>query len=131
MTKLITIFLILAALTLSGCATVCTVVDGIVPRTRISQEQAMKIMAADDVIILDVRTEEEFLTGHIPGSVNLPLHELSITINYLITDSEQIILIYCRSGVRSADAMKILIDMGYHNVFDFGGIIHWTGEIVN
>ena len=46
-----------------------------------------------------------------------------------LTDPDQIILVYCRSGNRSAQAAKKLADMGYANVYDFGGIMTWTGEI--
>ena len=98
---------------------------------RIGQQQAMEIMAGDDyVIILDVRTLEEFNTGHIPDAVSLPLDEIEGAVALMIPNRGEIILVYCRSGARSADAAVMLADLGYYNVFDFGGIIDWTGEVV-
>ena len=95
----------------------------------ITPSQAMYIMAYRDVIILDVRTPDEFNTGHIPNAILLPVDEIAYAVTGMIPDKEQTILIYCRSGRRSADAANILVNMGYLNVYDFGGIINWTGEI--
>lgn len=95
----------------------------------ITPSEAMYIMAYQDVIILDVRTLEEFNTGYIPNAVSLPIDELADAVTIMIPNKEQIILIYCRSGNRSADAADILVALGYINVYDFGGILDWTGEI--
>jgi len=83
----------------------------------------------NDAIFLDVRTQEEFNSGHIPGAVLLPLDQIEEIIN-LIPNLDQPISIYCRSGNRSNTALGILIAMGYTNVTDIGGILDWTGEIV-
>lgn len=98
---------------------------------RISHEQAMEIMTDNPhSIILDVRTLEEFNQGHIPNAVSLPVDEIEDAIIHMIPDRSEIILVYCRSGIRSADAAAILVEIGYRNVFDFGGIIDWTGEVI-
>lgn len=80
--------------------------------------------------ILDVRTLEEYNKGHIESATLLPDYELKDKAETMLYDKEEIILIYCRSGNRSATAAKQLIDMGYTNVYDFGGIIDWPYEVV-
>jgi len=90
----------------------------------------MNMMDTGDVIVLDVRTEEEFYTGHIRNAILLPDFQIKEKAEGIITDKNQTILIYCRSGRRSVTASKDLIAMGYTKVFDFGGILDWTGEIV-
>lgn len=123
---IIAIILIFAAVILTGCE----VAGPAGYNARIGQEQAMEIMASDQyVVILDVRTLEEFNTGHIPDAVSLPIEEIEDAVAHMIPYKGEIILVYCRSGARSADAAVILTEMGYRNVFDFGGIIDWTGEI--
>ena len=123
----IAVMLILAVVILTGCDAAGH--GGF--NVRIGQEQAVEIMTVNDyVVILDVRTLEEFNTGHIPNAVSLPIDEIEGAVALMIPDKSEIILVYCRSGARSADAAAILVEMGYHNVFDFGGIIDWTGEVV-
>ena len=98
---------------------------------RITQEEAMRRMREDDGhIVLDVRTHEEYAEGHIPGAVCLPNEEIGTEPPTLLSDREQIILVYCRSGRRSKEAAQKLADMGYTNVLEFGGILDWTGETV-
>ena len=80
-------------------------------------------------IIVDVRTKEEFDEGHIPGSINIPNEEILNDRPEELSDLSQDIYIYCRSGNRSNQAAKKLIKMGYTNIYDFGGIIDWKGEI--
>ena len=87
-------------------------------------------MMTSDVVILDVRTEEEFDDGHIRNAVLLPDYEISEKAESVLADKNQTILIYCRTGRRSAIAAKELISMGYTSVYDFGGIADWTDEIV-
>ncbi len=80
-------------------------------------------------VLLDVRTEQEYAEGHIPGALLIPNTELSEKAADLLPDKEQTILVYCRSGRRSAEAARTLADMGYTQVYDFGGIIDWPYEI--
>lgn len=77
-----------------------------------------------DTIIFDVRSADEFATGHIRGAVNLPLD--SIEEHLLPTDKDALILIYCRSGIRSQAAVQKLAQMGFTRVYDFGGILDWS-----
>ena len=97
---------------------------------KITPQEAQKMMQSDDVIILDVRTQEEFEAGHIPNAVLLPDFEVQENAKYVIPDKEQIILVYCLRGIRSENASRALIEMGYTRIYDFGGIMDWDGEIV-
>lgn len=97
----------------------------------ISQEDAMAQMVdGEDYILLDVRTQAEYAEGHIPGAICLPNETIGSEPPAELPDREQTILVYCRSGRRSAEAAQKLADMGYVNVLEFGGILDWTGEIV-
>ncbi len=99
--------------------------------TQIDQETAALMMEIDDGhVIVDVRRIDEFETGHIPGAICIPNEDIIDTMPEALPDLNQIILVYCRSGRRSKEAAQKLYDMGYTNVFEFGGIIDWTGEIV-
>jgi rhodanese-related sulfurtransferase len=97
---------------------------------KISPEEAKEIMDNEESIVLDVRTKSEYDQGHIEGSVLLPVDEISSKAEEVLKDKSAKILVYCRSGNRSATAAKTLIEMGYENVLDFGGIIDWPYEIV-
>lgn len=97
----------------------------------ISQEDARAQMSGgEDYILLDVRTQSEYAEGHIPGAICLPNEAIGSEPPAELPDREQTILVYCRSGRRSAEAAQKLADMGYVNVLEFGGILDWTGEIV-
>lgn len=76
-------------------------------------------------IILDVRTDVEFAEGHIPGAILIPDYEIKKRAEEILTDKDQLILVYCRSGRRSKNAASDLADLGYTNVKEFGGIIDW------
>ena len=93
---------------------------------KLTPEEAKEIMdSEEDIIILDVRTQEEYDTGHIEGAVLLPNTEIRDRAEDVLKDKDQKILIYCRSGNRSQMAAAELISMGYTQVYDFGGIIDW------
>ena len=99
--------------------------------TQIDQETAKEMMARDDGhIIVDVRRPDEYDAGHIPGAVLIPNERIGGEPPEELPDTDQIILIYCRSGNRSRQAARKLADMGYTNIYEFGGIITWTGDIV-
>lgn len=98
---------------------------------KITAEDAKLRIDSGDIIILDVRTEAEYSSGHIPGAVLLSNEVLSDKALELLPNLNAEILIYCRSGNRSAQAANKLIALGYTNVYDFGGIIDWPYEIVN
>ena len=98
---------------------------------QISQDEAKEMMTWDDGhVIVDVRRQDEYDAGHIPGAILIPNESIGTTQPEQLPDLEQVILIYCRSGNRSKQAAQKLADMGYVNVYEFGGIITWTGDIV-
>jgi rhodanese-related sulfurtransferase len=86
--------------------------------------------SGDEIIILDVRTKEEYDAGHIKGAILVPNESIVDKQPDLLPDLNAEILVYCRSGNRSAQAAKKLLAMGYTNVADFGGIIDWPYEVV-
>ena len=98
---------------------------------QIDQETAKRMMEADDGhVIVDVRRQDEYDAGHIPGAVLIPNESIVDERPSELPDLEQVILIYCRSGNRSKQAAQKLADLGYRNIYEFGGITTWTGEIV-
>ena len=99
--------------------------------TQISQEEASKMMELDDGhIIVDVRRQDEYDEGHIPGAICIPNESIGCDSPEALPDYDQIILIYCRSGRRSKEAAGKLAGMGYTNIYEFGGILDWMGDIV-
>ena len=131
----ISIPIFLAAAILAGCSK-GQIMDGPdMVRTpeykQISQEEAREMMAQDEGhIIVDVRRQDEFASGHIPGAICIPNEDIDTTPPAELPEMGQTILVYCRSGRRSKEAAQKLADMGYWNVYEFGGIIDWTGETV-
>ena len=100
--------------------------------THIDQETAKQMMANEDGhVIVDVRGQDEYAAGHIPGAICIPNESITNTQPAELQDFDQVILVYCRSGNRSRQASQKLADMGYTNVYDFGGINDWTGETVS
>lgn len=99
--------------------------------TQIDTAQAARLIETEkDYIILDVRTEQEYKAGHIPNAVCIPNETIADKEPSELSDKDQLILVYCRSGRRSKEAAQKLADLGYTNVKEFGGIIDWTGETV-
>lgn len=96
---------------------------------KISAEEA-KDMIDEDVLILDVRELSEYEVNHIPGAILLPVGIIEAGDLTLIPDKDQKLLVYCRSGNRSGSAAKKLVEYGYTNVYDFGGINDWPYEVV-
>ncbi len=97
----------------------------------ISPAQAKeKIDNGKNVLILDVRTREEFLEGHIKGAVNIPVNEVEKRLDELKKYKNSEIIVYCRSGRRSKIASEILVKNGFKRVYNLsGGIIEWKKEI--
>ena len=111
------------------CLAGCTAEEKMAYR-QISQEEAKSMMIRDDGhIIVDVRRQDEYDSGHIPGAILIPNESIGTEQPEQLPDKDQIILVYCRSGRRSKEAAQKLANMGYTNVYEFGGIIDWTGEI--
>jgi len=126
--------IMMLVMVLTGCNTQESGIDTGLDKASyisISQETAMEMMKADDGhIIVDVRRQDEYDEGHIPGAVLIPNESITDTRPEKLPDTEQIILVYCRSGRRSKEASQKLADMGYVNVYEFGGINTWIGETV-
>ena len=96
----------------------------------ITQEQAKQLMdTQNNYVILDVRTEEEYNEGHIPGAILIPDYEIVERAEKELVDKNQLILVYCRSGRRSKLAAERLAWLGYKNVKEFGGIMDWPYEV--
>lgn len=97
---------------------------------KITAKEAKTMMDQGSVILLDVRTQQEFEEGHIQDSILLPNDQILAKAESMLADKEATILVYCRTGNRSAQASKDLADLGYTKVYDFGGIKDWPYEIV-
>ena len=97
----------------------------------VSAETAKTMMDTDPaVIIVDVRTPDEYANGHIPEAILIDSTTVGTTPPALLPDLESTILVYCRSGNRSAQVAAKLAAMGYTKVYDFGGINNWPYEKV-
>jgi len=79
------------------------------------------------MLLVDVREADEYASGHIPGAINAPLSDLENDKKYF-TDKRAYMMIHCRSGVRSAKAVKLLSKKGYEHLMDIGGILDFTGK---
>ena len=119
----------LACLLLTACAASTSTPQQEV-YLNISPEEAKVLMdTQEDYVILDVRTQEEFDAGHIPGAVLIPNTEIADRAEQELPDKDQLLLVYCRSGNRSKQASQILVELGYTNIREFGGINDWPYEI--
>ena len=95
----------------------------------ITAQEAKTIMDTEqDYIILDTRTQEEYDEGHIPGAIVISHEEIKEKAESVLKDKNQLILVYCRSGRRSKLAAEDLVELGYTNIKEFGGIIDWPYE---
>ena len=97
---------------------------------QITQEAAKEMMDTQEVLILDVREQHEYDSGHIHGAVLLPVGTITKdTAAAVIDDLDTVVLVYCRSGNRSKTASQALVDLGYTNIYEFGGINDWPYEV--
>ena len=123
------IFLLLAVMYLTACGQDKENDQGAV-YVNITAEEAKHIMDSEEgYIILDVRTQEEYDQGHIPGATQTSHEEIAEKAEDVLTDKDQLILVYCRSGRRSKIAAEALAELGYTNIKEFGGIIDWPYEV--
>ena len=123
-----------AVLILTGCGSSADdkTADDKKTYSQVSPEEAAAMMEEEtDYIILDVRTQEEYETAHIPGAICIPNETIGTEDIPELPDKEQLILVYCRSGNRSKQASEKLAKQGYTNIVEFGGINSWTGETVS
>lgn len=122
MKKILTVLL---GLSLFGCSSKANYhqIDG---------QSALDMMNNEtDYIIIDVRTESEYQQGHIKNAINIPNETIDESVSEILTDKDQLLLVYCRSGNRSKQASEKLAKLGYSNIYEFGGISDFPGEIVN
>ena len=123
------VFLLLAVMLLTACGQAKENDQGAV-YVNITAEEAKQIMDSEEgYIILDVRTQEEYDQGHIPGAIVISHEEIAEKADEVLTDKNQLILVYCRSGRRSKIAAEALVELGYTNIKEFGGIIDWPYEV--
>lgn len=93
--------------------------------------QGQDMLSHKGVILLDVRTREEFESAHIPGAILLPYDQIDTQTVSFMTDKNAAVVVYCRTGHRSAIAAKALVALGFDNVFDLGGIQSWPYDTVS
>lgn len=123
--KRIAILLSSLLLLLTGCGGSST--DG--SYQQITQEEAKEMIDSQEVIILDVREQSEYDSGHIPGAFLLPVGAIDEdTAAEVIPEKDSTVLVYCRSGNRSKTASSTLAGLGYTNIYEFGGINTWPYE---
>ena len=97
---------------------------------QITQEEAKNMTDTQEAIVLDVREQDEFDAGHIPGAVLLPVGTITKdTAAVVIPELDSVVLVYCRSGNRSKKASQALADLGYTGIYEFGGINTWPYEV--
>ena len=123
------IFLFLAVMMLTACGQ-NTENNREAAYMNITAEEAKQIMDSETgYIILDVRTQEEYDQGHIPGAIVISHEQIAEKAEEVLTDKDQLILVYCRSGRHSKLAAQILAELGYTNIKEFGGILDWPYEV--
>ena len=133
MKTILVVMVVAICIGLCGCSA-AKITDGdskVNTYQQITQDEAKSLMETEEnYIILDVRTQEEYDSGHIPGAICIPNETIGSEPPEELPDKDQMILVYCRSGNRSKQASQKLFDIGYTNIKEFGGINTWTGEIV-
>jgi rhodanese-related sulfurtransferase len=95
-------------------------IQSLAPQTYASEWQD-----SQEHVLIDVRTPQEYNSGHIAGAVNIPLQELSSRQSEIPQDTP--VVLYCRTGNRSGQAATMLADAGYSNLYNLGGTVQWTG----
>ena len=131
MKRIILLSVVLLAL-LCGCAPQNEGEEEKMTYKQITVNKAIEMMESEsNYIILDVRTFEEYNERHIPGAICVPNESIGTEPIEELEQKDQLILVYCRSGRRSKEAAEKLAAMGYSNIYEFGGILDWTGETVS
>lgn len=96
---------------------------------RIDADSARNMVKSEEAVLVDVRESNEYESGHIPGSVSVPLSVFDGKIEKTVKDKNKTVIVYCQSGGRSAMALRALVGKGYTSVYDLGGINSWPYEI--
>ena len=122
-------FLLLAAILLTACGQ-SNGKEQEAMYVNITAQEAKTIMDNEEgYVVLDVREQDEYDAGHIPGAILIPYTQIEEKANEILPDQDQLILVYCRSGRRSKIAAEALVELGYTNIKEFGGIIDWPYEV--
>ena len=130
MKKLLGIFLAMLLLTACGQEPRTQQEEANMQYTNITAQQAKEIMDTQTgYVILDVRAQLEYDEGHIPGAIVIPHDQVKEKAEDILLNKDQLILVYCRSGRRSKLAAEDLVDLGYTNIKEFGGILDWPYEV--
>lgn len=120
--KTAVLLLLLFALLIQGC--------GGPGYKHISMDDAAKMMESDkNVVIVDVRTQEEYDRKHVLGAICVPIEDIRDGKLEKLPDKNKKLMLYCWTGRRSEDAAAILAKQGYKNVYDFGGLVDWAGKV--
>ena len=123
------ILLLMAVMMLTACGQEIQKDQGAV-YVNITAEEAKQIMDSEEgYSILDVREQDEYDAGHIPGAILIPYTQIDEKAKDMLPDKDQLILVYCRSGRRSKIAAEALVELGYTNIKEFGGILDWPYEV--
>lgn len=120
--------LLLSSLLLSGCSSVAISDSAAYPSISIN-DAVTQYQNDPNSVLLDVRTFDEYAQGHIPGAINITNENIQAGTYELRGPIDQTIYVYCRSGNRSKQAADVLVQDGFTNVIECGGIIDYTGEI--
>lgn len=95
---------------------------------KITAEEAKKMTEEGNVVIVDVRTPEEYEEAHVPGAVSVPSETIGDEMPAALPDTDAVLIVYCRTGVRSRQASDKLSSLGYQKIYDMGGIVDWPYE---
>ena len=121
--------LLLLIVSLAGCGS--REEENTASYQQITAEEAKSMMDEQpDAVVLDVREQDEYDAGHIPSAVLLPIGTINEeTAASVIPGKDTVVLVYCRSGNRSKTASQALVDLGYTQIYEFGGIKDWPYEV--
>ena len=129
--KILSLLMMGVVLLITGCGS-SDPSGGAGGSSRINAEQGKEMMSdGQEYVLVDVRTQEEYDSGHIQGAILIPVDELQTRAVDELTNQDVRIIIYCRSGNRSATAARILVNLGYTHVYDMGGVLDWPYELVH
>ena len=95
---------------------------------KITAKEAKEMMDRGGVSIVDVRTAKEYEQAHIPGAILVPNQSIGDEPIAALPDKEALLIVYCRTGVRSKQASDKLVALGYRHIYDMGGIVDWSFE---
>lgn len=126
--KLLFAAILVLMVIISGCSNNAPTLEEVKVANITPSEAKQRLDSEEDLILLDVRTKEEYEAGHIEGSILIPVDIIEAEAEGILHDKEKPILVYCRSGNRSVAAANVLVKLGYENVYNLGGINDWPYE---